>query len=950
MARYSFQSFRAKFEKAVSKGKKLLGDIPLSDLEYAALIDITRQRLSALKATRYSVKEDIVLAVALVRVGMHEYKNGNYWSRFEETLGMHITVIDMQNIGRVFFNTLKFYGLYIYQGEENIKNQYVMNILIHGIVPDDYITDFFEFAFSFYDVNLSRDASVNFREDLKYLISFISESLSNSGLNDEIKVVAAGKTTKVYRLRKATKIALTQFDRRAKNLIRRMVKLIDAKYWDGDLPRKPSSRFTKQFILWAQTSEKFLLTSTEQIRSKQKGEKQYYSPYYRCDFKSGEVFLNIPPQKMKKEDFSDLTYAQVQIGSEIRNIRLDAYSIIGGFKSEGAQIILWDDQVFHPLNVTMYFGKERSFRHSGQDHVIFDKTGNQISSLRPGLNFILARPEVCVDTDAILDKLKFKDYIRYDLNIDDDSIVLIDGIPFSGSGRISEGIGKKGLIHGANASSAGYSSLPVYREHPKLVFKIRNNDLSGIGIILNGRRQRLSDLPESALRSFELNDGSGGYGVQLDIESLADKNNGLYEVIVDIPGEHHRASERHLLLSGLEYSFDGSPYIFADKAVICLSDHHALKPLNLQLRNSNEFVMKLEPDLKYAEFCTVLDSTEWIVAFTVPLMRWKLGNGEWRIDKGEDIWHSDFHGQLLIELPGAAGMELTLNRDPETKLAAEYSQSDKVFKIDIARYRGRIIESRTRHFIELKINDLKLEFMSVLSRCFVQFAVLTCDFASGEINGQFEIIGQAAVVADVFCLTSKKMIVENIEIKDGRLCVKKDLLQGLYQVAVYELEQDEFGLGLNRLQIYKKELELVDPYDLSGQVMRIHSILTGFFLRRPAQNYYVDDLEKSELPGVYIGRLYYLNSKNEKGFCKDINFVRIEFSSIENLTRAHISGILDGEWDDILYDETKREFVMNEDPKVPKRVAYRRYRLLCADESNFKVELKRRDYRGIQTG
>ena len=950
MARYTYQSFEAKFEKAVSKGKKLLGDIPLSEQEYSALIEVTRLRLKALRSARFSCQDDIVLAVALVRVGTREYKSGNYWSRFEESLGLKLTILDMQNIGRIFLNTLRNRGLYIYQGDENSKNQYVMNVLIHGIVPDDYIADFFDFVFSFYDVNLSRDASVNFRVDLSYLLTFIAESISKSGQRDEIKVVATGKPTKVYRLRKATKIALTQFERRAKNLIRRMVRLIDAKYWDGDLPRKPSSRFTKQFILWSQTSEKFSLLSNEHSRARQKGEKQYTSPYYRCDLNSGKVFLNVPPQKMKKEEYSDQTYALVQIGSHTRTVQLAAYAIIGGYKSEETEILLWDDQIFQPFTVTIFFGKERVFRYSGQDHVIVDKSGKQISSLRTGLNFILARPDVMLDSDAIQDRRDFGNYVRYDLAIDEDSIVLIDGIPFTGSEKIKEGLGKGGMLSGVRASNTDYPSVAVYNRHPKLLFKTKTKDLNGIGIVLNGRRHRLIDVPETSRRIFDLTDGSGGCGVQLEIESLAEQANGYYEAVVDLPAEYRREPERYLLLAGLEYSFDGAPYVFTDRAVLCLSDSHSLKPINAQPKGSNEFVIMLDSSLTTAQFKTVFGSVEWFVGFTVPNLRWKLGKGEWRIDKADDIWHSEFDGELLMDFPFAGNLELTLNRDPETKLAGQYCHSDHVFKFDVAKYRGRIVENRSRHFLELRFDDCKIEFMSVLSRCFVQFGVLSGDFAAGEINGRFEIAGRAAAVADVFCLTTGKMIAENIEIRDGKLCVKKDFLQGRYQVTVYELEQDEFGLGLNRLQIYKKELDLVDPYDLSDRVMRVHAVLSGIFVRRFTRNYFVEGLTKAERPGAYFGRLYYLTNRNEKVVSQDLNLVRLEFSSFENLTRAHIKGLLEGEWEDILYDENRRELVMVEDQSLPKRIAYRRYRMLAEDESEFKVELKRGDYHVVQTG
>ncbi|GAB6171616.1 hypothetical protein JCM15765_10940 [Paradesulfitobacterium aromaticivorans] len=219
MKLYSPQRFKEKFIKALARGKRLLGDIPLSDKEYQALLPIASNKIKVMRYSGLSLQADLVLAVALVRIGMHAYRDGNFWGMLEETLGLKISTSQSQHLGQVFLNTLRTHNLFVWEGSKANKSRYVTNIMIHGIVPDDYLEDFFDFVFAFFDLNLKRDASGKFGTDLAYMMSFIADSLNNNTLSEQVSFTD-GKTVSVYRLRKATKIAFTQFERRTKAILR----------------------------------------------------------------------------------------------------------------------------------------------------------------------------------------------------------------------------------------------------------------------------------------------------------------------------------------------------------------------------------------------------------------------------------------------------------------------------------------------------------------------------------------------------------------------------------------------------------------------------------------------------------------------------------------------------------------------------------------------------------
>ena len=255
MKKYSYLWFLQKFKSEIKKGKKILGEIYLRDKEYEKLLKLSKERIIGYKKLGFNNKDDLVLAVALVQIGIYSYTSGNYWDMFDATLDIKTSVNERTKLGQLFLKTLNKFNLPILENDRDGRNKYVNNILYHGLIPDYYLEDFFEFLFAFYESNLGRTIPSTLREDLNYLMLFIKDSWQ-SGTSNEVKVSDA-KTVKIYKIRKTTKVALTGFEKRVRMLIRHLLKLIDAKYWDNKVPRYTKSRFTKKFIAWCNRSTNF---------------------------------------------------------------------------------------------------------------------------------------------------------------------------------------------------------------------------------------------------------------------------------------------------------------------------------------------------------------------------------------------------------------------------------------------------------------------------------------------------------------------------------------------------------------------------------------------------------------------------------------------------------------------------------------------------------------------
>lgn len=82
----------------------------------------------------------ISLSCFLVWKGILDYKEGDYWSSIEENTGISDPKWKSK-IGEVFICCLKNYRFPIFEIED--AHKYVSNILIHGMIPNSCLNEYF---------------------------------------------------------------------------------------------------------------------------------------------------------------------------------------------------------------------------------------------------------------------------------------------------------------------------------------------------------------------------------------------------------------------------------------------------------------------------------------------------------------------------------------------------------------------------------------------------------------------------------------------------------------------------------------------------------------------------------------------------------------------------------------------------------------------------------------
>ena len=202
--------------------------------EYELLIDYFKVRYNALINRGSHSMIDPVFATALVQIGIKNY-DGNFWRRVAKAIGQDRIIANQQTwIAHSFIDTLKRHKKLILD-----ENERVNNILMHGFVSDNYANDFFNFLFAYYRIDLDRDINRNDKDSMDSLVEIMTR-------NDN--------TGRTYWLVKQTADAVRANTRGCKIRIRRLLKLIDKRFWESISSINSANRITRLFNIWQENS------------------------------------------------------------------------------------------------------------------------------------------------------------------------------------------------------------------------------------------------------------------------------------------------------------------------------------------------------------------------------------------------------------------------------------------------------------------------------------------------------------------------------------------------------------------------------------------------------------------------------------------------------------------------------------------------------------------------
>ena len=297
-----------------------------------------------------------------------------------------------------------------------------------------------------------------------------------------------------------------------------------------------------------------------------------------------------------------------------------------------------------------------------------------------------------------------------------------------------------------------------------------------------------------------------------------------------------------------------------------------------------------------------------------------------------DVWHSEFQPKLEIQAPGSQ-ITFSLDEyasdfqdDEEHAITINRTVSDQVFHCDLTRFLSWFGRQSARRMIYVQCAGMekRQKFLGVVTKSVLLSGMLQENDAADGLIGSFQIIGMAEYYVDLFF--GDECLAEKLLLRDGQFSMNMKLRSGVYTAKIYEAEEDEYGFGSNYFEIGSREMQIVDPNDLTGksvQIMQIQPIANPDSYLMLYYKYIIVGLKKQEHDSnCYIGKMIV---KTKGGTVKAAFPVYLTIPDLHDLSAGYLEFDEDGEPAAFIYDSVERSILKYADHRKGKAVIYRRY-------------------------
>ena len=925
----------AEFDK-----KPYIGDIVVTGEEYFYLLKSARMQLKQMLTTGASIADAPILSVALVQIGIRRY-DGNYWIHASEELKVRLNGNCQYLLGTTFLNTLRHHNKYIWD-----QGSRVQSILFHCFVSDYYAKGLFELLFQYFTNDLERDINRNTKEQMQALMDTIAMRAEEDEASSDAFSVQYLKGSKSYKLRHHTLAAISAYPTHSRARLRRLLRMIDQAFWKGSVPKNPTSRLSIRFKEWIEDSASFKqdynLYKAGVIRNC--GKKHFSSPYLRALIGSTRFELVLPPQIVKNE--CEMLTWRIMTNSAEYNVQTGVFPVLTGYKTEEARQQFSKDELFGNISCDLICA-DKVVRHFPPlrkcDIRLFDMEGDYAPRLFKIPMCAYTPRDIVLQSPALLDRVDCGNMLRWDFEFENgDILILPSGENMIVGERYSDGLIPRGRVKNAFYLTDGEHGN-IYSCAPNLLLTIPKNKIHGTVIDCNGTRYQLS---KCRCYDFEALDAKGCRGFLLPLEQFPDlkesANNCLF---VDIPGATYVKRFEFTLIHNFSVIFDGAPYVFQERAA-------AVFPQDISVNCEMDGVDELKDDNGFTfELCPEKQSLPLVVNqsisvfLEVPVLMWSTDRKNWRLDAPKDTWVQDFFKSSAIYFKPVT-WQITMRTDSdagdddEDELHEVRAESDQgCLSVDLTRFKSWITREKLWHGITIQVESKEYEFATVYSHSYVVSCETSADYDVGILKCSCDIIGKASYYVDIIHEESGTIIADKRALEHGTLILKDRLRNGKYHIEVFEADPDDCDFDEpTYYSIFSKAQELLNKDDMSGNDLHVrqfklarHSNLFTSFRR----TYWVKDIEKVGLD-EYAGELY--EDAEDTGYKVNISFV--DHEDLRYFTMQFWDDY-DEMFTDFLFDSEKELLANEEEPGLPGRIKYRRYKYLDSCDYVFYGSLER---------
>ncbi|MEG1565739.1 MAG: hypothetical protein RR342_03260 [Bacilli bacterium] len=424
-----------------------------------------------------------IIMISLVLIAMLEY-DGNYYGSVRKT---YITLYKEYSEAKVEGLIRSILSRYKKSNDSSSRSRIINVALENAIVPQTFLTAFFEFIVDIYKLNFEFDLSEEIYEDFKFVFDGLRSKMLSDGDNITIKV-----TNKTYKLIASTKRLITSEDG-IDALIKLSVliaKIVDNRLWDKEV--KIYNPYLKAgFEGWvSQLNDE--VKHKRNNKEKTTKDRSKWEPKFMLN--NNIIQLMPPTHRIKAQyNYKDIAMIILNNGEELyREEKCDIREIIGGYLVNPVAIKLEKPlgQLTYKLTAgdeIIYDSKEILYRN----YIIFNEEGREIHNNRDyeGIAYICY-----MEGTAEINKIFSKEFYNLGSKLVriGDAISISNDV-FNFSSMINPGI--IGRLHDncEVINDRTQESMQVYKEVNVVVFEADNLS-SKFEIIINGKSHKISDM------------------------------------------------------------------------------------------------------------------------------------------------------------------------------------------------------------------------------------------------------------------------------------------------------------------------------------------------------------------------------------------------------------------------------------------------------------------------
>lgn len=916
------------------KRKKYISDIRITDHEYAMLRGYLHYAVKLLNKIG-AAPDDAVFATAVTNVAERVY-DGNLWGNFFKEIGIKQTQTLQSNIGTKYVEILERLGLL-----KDEDGRFFQSVLMHCFVSDNFANSYFDFLFNFYRIDLDRDLDRLDRDTMRALMD---------------SICAEENVGRTYMLVQHIGQAMAANRRGATLRIRNHMKLLDKFFWDDSFEINTTHRLNNLMQKWARSSKEVIGEMEAFSTGRARGRKRFATPYIAYDEANRSCVLAIPAQSIKRFDAEEI-YWKVS-GSINEELDVELAESVIGYKVLESRWEIPMETALDAMQLELMTSEGeviKKFQIRSTDVRFFDSEGYPINSksIKVGEVLSISRENSPVKSSALYETQVIDGMLLSSFHFEfEDILHLPNGhVVIVGKPDITNSIAGKGRIEGA-VCRFDDRDYDLYGKMPYLVLRMKSEKFPGTAVTINGKRHRLSDLD---YESFSLDDRTGDNGYYIDLNNYLEHKNDVYRIAVDIPG----GSAPHwefVYIEGFEADFDEAPYVFEPRGTVAFPDHITIKKIEEGCEREpgiNGYKFIINEVGRTLDFVTGIGEKDVDISIPVPAFFIKDDNGDWDSDMPAPVWHADLPDVLDLAVPHhkiTLYMDdvFTESGDSERKIEYRRNLGDDHILCDISKFKSYLSGDDFARQLRMRFGETDTNLLTIIIHSKVVSLQIIGNFETNELAVNADISGKATYYVDI--RRGDETIAEKMPLIDGTARINHEIANGVYDVEVFELVEDESGFGgedYYSIGVYNQEM--INPYDMTGRSFRIIQIeekddpLNVLPLRL---RFSVLDLKGTDDKHIYSGMMLVKKSFYQGSELAALP-VSVRFDDLNRPNYAWVSFIDEeyGEETDFLYDTRKQGILQEENPMLKSLVCYRRYTFLNDEEYIYHIDFTEEHYK-----